>query len=403
MQKQNEHVVLLLLLTLSIVPSLFFVTLNLQSLTIGFSVATLILITVLLIRYPLLDIDSTSLFYVNLFCAALILYSLMNIYSYEKVFFSVLILYLFINAAGFFSFILLRAGFEEVKNAITKVAVVLSLSGWSSFIIDINILGYERYVKSVFVFYEPSHFALVFGMFFIASINLNISKKLSVYLFASTLFFGLLLPNVTILIYFFIGVALKVRKLSTSFIVLFVFCLLFAYLMILQPVFFSYYLDRVNFSDGNNNLSALVYIQGWLESYKSLTETSGVGLGFQMAGTNAPSQIAEKIYALANMYLNREDGGFLAAKLIIEFGFLGIILVLGYLVLFIKSCLRIRRNKYHNNNFLLIADLLFIGFFVDMFIRSAGYFTLGMFLFIVALFLRLKKQKNFNNSPSVKF
>lgn len=391
MQKQNEYILLLLFLTLSIVPSLFFVILQLQSLTIGVTAAILLLVCVLLIKYPLLKIDTKPVFLINLFCALLMLFSFLNIYSEEKVFFSIIILYIFLTAALFFSFILVGEGVEIVKSAIVKVTIILSLLGWLSFLIEIEVLGYDRYVKSVLFFYEPSHFALVFGIFFISAINLNISKYLKLYLFLSTLTFGMLFPNVTILVYFFIGFALSIKKFSTSLIALFIFMSLFTLLILFQPDFFSYYFDRVNFSDGNDNLSALVYLQGWLESYKSIIESDGIGLGFQMAGTNSPSIIAEKIYILADMYLNREDGGFLAAKLIIEFGFIGVFLVLGYLVLFITSFIRLRLSTYPKNTFLFISDLFFVGFFVDMFIRSAGYFTLGMFLFIVALFLRFNK------------
>jgi len=89
--------------------------------------------------------------------------------------------------------------------------------------------------------------------------------------------------------------------------------------------------------------------------------------------------------------LNIEDGGFLAAKLIAELGFLGIIIVLGYMLFIVK--ILFRSNKIYNKKFITSnekLELFFNGFifsfFIEMFLRGYGYFSPGLFIFISALF-----------------
>ncbi|MFT8211578.1 MAG: hypothetical protein ACMZI0_15200 [Symbiopectobacterium sp.] len=56
----------------------------------------------------------------------------------------------------------------------------------------------------------------------------------------------------------------------------------------------------------------------------ALFDTYGLGLGFQMAGTNGVGEYGYKIYVLSGMDLNRFDGGFLASKIVSEFGVIGV-------------------------------------------------------------------------------
>lgn len=320
----------------------------------------------------------------------LFLFNLQNMQDNIKVLFSVLLASIFILSSILFSALFIRFGEFSSQKYIVKAAIFLSCLGWLSFFFKINHFGFEYYLKSVFVFYEPSHFAVIFGIFFVASISFDIPEKIKGYLLLSSLSFGLFLPNATMLVYSVIAIALMVRSFSSYVFIVIALTSFVFFLVFIQPELLVYYADRIFLSESNSNLSALVYLQGWQEAYKSIVETNGLGLGFQMAGTNSPSEMAQRIYSIASVYLNREDGSFLAAKVVIEFGVLGVFFVLLYLVLFCRSFISIRRGAYNVGDFGLFFDSMVVGFFVDMFVRSAGYFTLGFFMLAVAIGLRVQ-------------
>jgi hypothetical protein len=126
-------------------------------------------------------------------------------------------------------------------------------------------------------------------------------------------------------------------------------------------------------------------------------------LGFQLLGTQPRSEQSYIIERLAGIQLNREDGGFLAAKILAEFGILGAIFILYYLKIsleafgFLKKQILIINNR-QNLKHQLVAVIIF-AFSVELFVRGAGYFSSGVFLFIFALFYYKKYMRSsFSNS-----
>jgi len=113
--------------------------------------------------------------------------------------------------------------------------------------------------------------------------------------------------------------------------------LFFIFLLDYSP----YFKSRLTL-DGLDNLTTLVFLQGWSLSYLNFFETTGLGLGFQMLGESGTkySYFTDVIFKLTGGSLNVSDGGFFAAKLIAEFGVVGVITVFLYLffyVIFIKN------------------------------------------------------------------
>jgi hypothetical protein len=104
---------------------------------------------------------------------------------------------------------------------------------------------------------------------------------------------------------------------------------------------YDYFYDRVLFWDAQSskNLSSLVYLQGIQDAHYSFVSTKGLGLGFQQLGTQKLSEAGLILQELLNNNtgLNRQDGGFTAAKIIAELGLLGILILLMYLILAKKA------------------------------------------------------------------
>ena len=65
----------------------------------------------------------------------------------------------------------------------------------------------------------------------------------------------------------------------------------------------SYFTERFNFSEDSTSATSLVYMQGVDDAKNSLAMTYGLGLGFQMLGTQEPS-----IYSLPIAKILGADG-----------------------------------------------------------------------------------------------
>jgi len=169
-----------------------------------------------------------------------------------------------------------------------------------------------------------------------------------------------------------------------------------------------YFTSRLNFTESDKNLTALVYLQGWQDMYTALYESHGFGLGFQKMGTLPPGEYGETIYQLAGEYKNRADGGFLASKIIGEFGIFGIILIHTYLYKFSNSLIYIIKyikvqgpnktemmRKYPVS--LIFGHSVIVMFFIEIFGRGYGYFSPGVFLFFVAIFLTSFEKQSLNS------
>lgn len=152
-----------------------------------------------------------------------------------------------------------------------------------------------------------------------------------------------------------------------------------------------YFLDRLDFS-GTDNLSALVFIQGWELMFESLGRSQMWGLGFQQLGVHGTEAASSYlIFALLQSDSNLLDGGFVAAKLVSEFGILGIGITILLVVLGARSFLVLRRmaasTEPPRQTDLFIHGVR-LAFLVELMVRGTGYFTGSIVLLIAALVLR---------------
>ena len=154
------------------------------------------------------------------------------------------------------------------------------------------------------------------------------------------------------------------------------------------------------------NMSSLVWLNGWSQAFQSLTGTNGFGLGFNQMGCGMYSEVG--IYtpliqeAWSGDMLNSEDGSLLAAKLIAEFGFLGIVIVAIFTWQSVTVLFKFIRSHAVNRNsesqFSLMRATGAISLLVYLFVRSGPYFQLPVIL-AISLLLFSKNNLRDNNDP----
>ncbi len=231
--------------------------------------------------------------------------------------------------------------------------------------------------KSTFPFNETSHFALAFGPVFLYRCASARARHRDFWVLLGFAL-ALMLRSGTLLAVAFIG-ALVGRR--------FLICLLVAIVAVaVVSADLRYFTSRADISSKNKNLSALVYLEGWEMLGDSLVQSDGWGVGFQQLGvhgSDAPAtRMIERITGGGD--LNITDGSFVMSKFGSEFGVAGLLLVMLYCVLALKSLLLLRAGRGPPGLTLLRSIIVAYG--VDMFVRGTGYFSQSSLLFVGALF-----------------
>jgi hypothetical protein len=243
-------------------------------------------------------------------------------------------------------------------------------------------IGGQDWPKPVFPFTEPSHFALAFAPILIdACVRGPGIRRYAWLLLALAL--GYFLQNLTLIVAVVIAAAVS---LPLGGLVLGGIGLAVA----VASIDVAYFSDRLDFSATSTNLSTLIYIQGWELVVDSFHRTSGWGLGFQQLGMGpVNSAAADAIFRLNRFELNLQDGGFTAAKLIGEFGMMGVMLILFYVGLAVKLAMRLRGIAKDPGAAPIRATYSYsviLAFSIDLFVRGIGYFNGSALLFMCALF-----------------
>ena len=153
----------------------------------------------------------------------------------------------------------------------------------------------------------------------------------------------------------------------------------------------SYFSDRLNFSEEAQNLSTLVYLQGWQSIAEAWELTHGIGRGFQQMGvfgTDVPA--AELIRSILEFDLNLFDGGFTFSKILTEFGVFGAIMVAAYAAVAIHAAAVLRGVSMGTRSALSVRVLsasFIVGYAAELLLRGAGYFTPTGLLLIASLWI----------------
>lgn len=300
--------------------------------------------------------------------------NLNGIDSYVKSFVSILLILFLIYVAYFFALWLYSLNISNIIRIINTTYWTLSIIS----LVSIGLYAANITHKSVLLFAEPSHFSLFFGVLSLVKFVLSSKESEKIIILCITAILVLLLPNFTLFFYIVLMVLLLgIRNLMSVFFIISLF------LLILNHLDLNYFTDRIY---DDNNLSAVVYQQGWELIHYSLT-TSIFGAGFQNLITLPLTEAGEFLLALGGLELNRQDGSFLSSKLLGEFGWLGLVLFLYYLYMYISAFFYIAKRINKPKSILLIANVLIYAFSVEMLVRGIGYFSVGVFSFFVGFFL----------------
>ncbi|WP_263358968.1 hypothetical protein [Acidicapsa ligni] len=150
------------------------------------------------------------------------------------------------------------------------------------------------------------------------------------------------------------------------------------------------------------NISSLVYLQGWEDAWFNLQRTHGLGLGINMMGCGvAPNVPARYALGLADLDgLNAEDGSFLFSKIVSETGVVGILFFVIIIWRWVQLEKRLRLLPMDEVRFAVTTQTALIFCFVaSSFIRGAGYFSGCLLLWIVTVGAASSWQSSLTNQP----
>lgn len=266
---------------------------------------------------------------------------------------------------------------DRVSRELKWMYLIFFVIGMVGIVSPIRVGPFLPLNHPVFPFSEPSHFTLAYAQ--IASFALVFMRKRGRMLVVALSFLlALSLPNVTMLAVAFLLLLITVSVRIFLFLVL-ALAASMSYVLSLYPESLVYFTDRLVSGDAEN-LSRLVYVQGWESLILANLSTNWVGVGFQNLGNEPPGAATEIIRILTNeIDLNRLDGGFLFAKIGGEFGVVGVVVGGGLLILAILSGIKVRRKLKSELNtgdaaltIPLCSSYIFV---VELMVRGVGYFS----------------------------
>lgn len=359
------------LLMLILLPSFLMVNLPLPSLATGIILSSTIIVLVQLTKKPETAITKSYL----LACVISGLWIFANPISIDNPVNAKQVLSLAgILICGFAVTNLFKTRPENLNNTIIRLFwILLAIGSIGAF--DLFRPGnYQLLNRPLPPFSEPSHFAITFIPIACSFAALS-SRRLRLFTCLAGFALAISLPNLTILA----GTLLiTVITLSTRQAIIFfaTTCIIAVAMISIDPNLLGYFLSRASTSE-DENISRLVYIQGWESMASALQFSSGFGVGFQNLGIEPPGQATQLLNNLTGSQLNRSDGSFLAAKLIGEFGVVGIATVIYTTTLSIRSGLLLR--KYINQQVYKASDVASLCFtytlLLELFVRGTGYFS----------------------------
>ncbi len=302
---------------------------------------------------------------------------------------SMVILAAGIISSQFISKFLFGADDATLRKSIQIVSLVMLLIAF------FGILGIRPYMPSlvttnpVWPYNEPSHLAL--GMS-------PVALALAVQQGNVARFFTILI--VAAIGYFLQSMSTVVIALVLSMILLPLYLLpiaLAAFTFTLPYIELDYFLDRIDLSIHSENISVLVYIQGWELMADALQRTFGWGVGFQQLGLGIyDSPTSDVIYRLLRSNANILDGGFTLAKLVCEFGIFGFLIALALIAIIVRQLVRLRATaaaQDYADYGLILARCLVAGFFVEFLVRGIGFFSPTIYLLLAAIFYLHRRQE----------
>lgn len=380
-------------------PSFLKVTLSASSLALGVFVSTLTVFCLpLIFKFKFEYLRSYSAFFICLVFVLIFFHTLISAWlgfnNFDsRQFFSIVFLSSLILSSFLFFLYVDKLSSQSIVSSCFFSVFFFVIVGLSSVFYRFPFLGYGAFDKAVFPFSEPSHFITTVAFVFIFCFVVS-SNRLKVFFLSFFVVIAVLQPSMIALLYFLLMMFFLTFNLSLvqfSLLLLSV-ALLLIYMVGGGIIDVQYFASRLAFDTSTNNSTALVFMQGWEDSISTLT-SKPFGLGFQNAIFVESGEFGERIFEVVGRYVNK-DGAFLASKFIIEFGYLGVLICIMYMVLFGKSIFFVIKHIKSNAENLVLNDVkvaqlfyhsIIISFFFEMFVRGYGYFSPNVMLLIVAI------------------
>lgn len=252
-----------------------------------------------------------------------------------------------------------------------------------------TIFGSYNARKPVFFDSEISHYALGLIPLYCAwgIVTKNLYDRWFGHLIICTI--GYLYQSTTIFIVV-LSVILITSKVKFSFVIL----LIIIALLVTGGETSVYYTNRLSLNYSEDVIENMAYLQGWQEAFYHFYDSYGFGVGLQQFGIMDPrGDIALAGAARADgIFINRFDGSFGAAKIIGEFGIIGVILIIFLTIQIVNAGRKLRKlgfKSHHDNSQLIdvFAYSFVYAFFIYLFIRGGGYFGLNYVYLVAGLIL----------------
>ncbi|MDP1624576.1 MAG: hypothetical protein Q8L64_02285 [bacterium] len=402
--KQNTGIdikLIYFILSMWFISNFSYVAFKLSSYAIGTFISSVIIILInykLIFNFRLRRSHFLAILVVSFYLFIFSLYTYLSS-GETKPLFSLPALLVSFFAAILFAQHVKNISYQRLENSILIVIIIFILLGWLGLLFPIACCNYAFRSKAVFPFSEQSHYALALGSLAVAYSITAEKKFLKIFIGINITVLSIFFPNLTLLLFAILFFGVYVFRFGrTVFILGLLFIPIFVIWVILPQILKNeYFASRLIFQN-TRNLTTLVFLQGWELAYINFVQTSGMGLGFQKLGLGGTQfgVYSNTMLMDVGKVFNIEDGGFLASKLIAEFGLIGILITVLYLIFLIRfiffahrACLIIKNSKSVESHALMKKRLMLLGlafaFFIEFFFRGIGYFSPGLSLIVVAL------------------
>lgn len=299
-------------------------------------------------------------------------------FNYNRYFLSTLLIIIELFSAFVLTKKIRQLPSSKLDFYIKKIAIILLLLSYVS-LLKWTLTSASS--KEMIFFTEPSHYAIASSPFFIYYIFK--SEKKNKILFTLLLFLAaLLMENLTLLLPLIIAIAFYNKKILLIFT-----SIMTVLLPIIGPKYYAYITARTTtmLDSDNENLSALVYLQGWEYVIATIKTFNGFGIGFQQLGEIRLQSKSQDLLEYLGYPFNQNDGSFFFSKFFVEFGWIALLTTIIYLVFTIIIYFNLNKILKSNDSFKLFTSITFISFLIPLFVRSSSYYNPTLYIFYMSI------------------
>lgn len=387
------------LVLVNYLPSLFFVVFKASSLALGLVVAAILSLiinykAVYIKRIPARLFLFSTVLIVGVLLQSIYLYAS---YEFQKPLTAVFLPFIFISIY-FCARRFCDLSPRELDGTVFAFVSLTVLVGWLGFFGVSKVGGYSEYAKAVAPFSEESHFALCVGLFSVAYSSISSGWRY-IFVLLNLLVLSFLFPSLTLLTFTILMLVIGLARFVPGRFLVLGSSAVFIFSVGLSVLFseIEYFSSRLSFED-TENMTTLVWLQGWDLAVNNFQTTYGLGLGFQMLGSanTQLSDVSYKTSEIAGGFKNLDDGGFVVAKLLAEFGLIGLLVSVAYVFALFKFLMILadadkvisfgsKKSSLHTDRRCMYLMALLFGYFIEMFFRGYGYFSPGAFFVMASL------------------